>query len=347
MRMLIYVWGIVVPFQLYIYGVHTWEYNLKTLAVICAKSTVNYGPAFVVAQKFYGLIHLEGHAAWRGGLCKPHCWFLERSGEWFWVPMQGSFPEAPRTFHVCMHHKYCNNLDDLTCTLYYDRASRSDFFLKFLPRMHIFRSLGFGMLYHFYLQKSWNNLRRQLRAMMWVYAQFVFVGIVQPQWMPVIHMFAMQLVYTFFYFVHEWGMHAFIDPLDSNTPFLEQNTTVLLDNDLHGEAYHLSHHSMNTTYACKDKVKEKKHFDKVMNTGRHGRQFNCFKDLKYIQLFRLLMKRDYDGLAKHLVLSKNVELTHEEKVDLVKRRTRKFDYTAYSQEFLESRGFYGPCMHVE
>ncbi|KAK3285691.1 hypothetical protein CYMTET_6715 [Cymbomonas tetramitiformis] len=347
MRLLLYVWFVVVPFHVYLHYVYQWGYDLKTVGMMIALSTVNYGPSFATAKAFFGLIHLEGHAAWRGGLMKRPFWFLERSAEWMWTPIQGALPEGPRTFHVCMHHKYFNNLDDLTCTLFYDRASKKDFFLKFMPRMYVLRTLGFGMLYHFYLKKSWKNFKRQVVAMVWVYAQVALAALLQPTWLPVIHMLAMQLVYTMFYFVNEWGMHAFIDPLESNNPFLEKNTTILPDTNYQSEAYHLSHHAKNTSYAAKDKYKEQKFYEVEVNTDKNRRQYNCFSGMVYLDLFKKLMKADFDSLAEHLVLSKNVEMSHKEKVELLKRRTRKFDYRSYTQEFLESRGFYGPLMHVE
>lgn len=86
------------------------------------------------------------------------------------------------------------------------------------------------------------------------------------------------------------------------------------------DGYHTSHHLNAKRHWSEHPVAFVKTKERYQSEGAL-----TFKDIDYIMITVRVLTKNYDCLAKHLVpMGKQIGMTHQEKMDMLRTKTRKF-----------------------
>eukprot|EP00854_Cymbomonas_tetramitiformis_P005150 gene5150-6263_t len=313
-----------------------WEANIATAALLWVY-TLAQGPTALFSVA--GLGHIAGHAYWAGGLFKKQYSFLNNWPQWGSLPMHGRFPENDRLCHVLCHHKYCNNLDDVECHLWYNRSSAFDFFFKYNPRLLVLRQWHVGYTMKFANERRWKHAFGVLKGQAFMFALGAALATLNPLaflFVFVIPTFATNLIYN----SGEWAMHGFSNPnstVDSQNHIVK-NCTILVDETPQREAFHAVHHAFNTSMSTPRKVDEQKRMHQVYETADIP---FAFAKTEWKDCFTRLLGGKFEEMEACFVLPEGVNMKKEDKIALLKQSVEPIDLSKKTCGELTSTGLLG------
>ncbi|MCO4747557.1 MAG: fatty acid desaturase, partial [Proteobacteria bacterium] len=218
--------------------------------------------------------------------------------------------------HVGMHHAESNMWDDTSSTLTYER----DNIFHFLQYWLRFLLIGMLDLLAYNYKKGRMKLFRMLilveggyiaavAGLFWLNPKATFVVFLVPVF-----------VMRFAMMSGNWGQHALVC---SEEPNNEYRKSVNLLHARHNrrcfnDGYHIVHHIYPTMHftempaSFEDNIETYVENKAIVFSGIMGNQM----------IWKFLMMRDYDSLAKHYVHLGGPKKSHEEVVALLKSRTR-------------------------
>ncbi|QPG96259.1 hypothetical protein C2857_003674 [Epichloe festucae Fl1] len=247
-------------------------------------------------------------------------------------PLMGHTWNSYYYHHVKHHHVEANGPDDLSSTIRYQRDSIPDF-LHYVGRF--FFLVWFDLPIYF-LRKSRPGMAFKTAASEFgTYAFYYLVSRVvgtKATFFVYILPFVMLRIGLM---VGNWGQHAFVDQDKPDSDFRSSITVVDVASNrfCFNDGYHTSHH-LNPLRHWRDhpiSFLEQKHT--YIDEGAL-----VFHNIDFLMITFRLMAKDYEHLAKCLVpMGEQINLTMEERVQLLKKLTRKFSEEEIAQKFKKNR----------
>ncbi len=237
---------------------------------------------------------------------------------WVIGPHVGQPPESYFAHHLGMHHKEGNLPDDLSSTMKYQRDS----FIDFLRYYFSFLFVGTFELIGYLKRKHPKLLKRMFvgEGVWYLVATLMTIY----NWKAGLTIYFGPLIMTrFLLMAGNWTQHAFVDPEDWDNDYRTVVTFINspYNHSCFNDGYHLGHH-----------LKSSRHWldmpqdfvDKQEEILKH--QSFVFRKIDYFMMWVMLMTKRYKLLASFMVdLDPERSLTIDEKVDLIKRRLKRFN----------------------
>jgi uncharacterized protein YeeX (DUF496 family) len=221
---------------------------------------------------------------------------------------------------MTMHHLEGNLPKDLSSTMKYQRDSVVDFAKYWLD----FFFLSMFKLGRYQLGRKRTNLAVWMFIGEWSWYLGVAIGC-YFNWQATLTIFiAPFLVCRFVMMAGNWGQHAFVCPDDPGSSYKSSITCInhRYNERCFNDGYHISHH-----------LKANRHWtehpqellDNVENYIKHDAL--VFRDIDFIGVWFLLMRKDYEKLADHFVDMRDTPMPREQLIALMKKRTQAIDCT--------------------
>ncbi|KAG6032391.1 hypothetical protein E4U40_006297 [Claviceps sp. LM458 group G5] len=288
----------------------------------------------VVMQVYYvGTYTLmqHQHIHQRGILAKQFA-ILDQLLPYILDPLMGHTWNTYYYHHVKHHHVEGNGPDDLSSTIRFQRDSVPDF-LCYVGRFYFL--IWFDLPRYFFRK---NRPRMALKMICSELANYAFyylvsriAGIKATFFVYIIPLLIMRMGLM----VGNWGQHAFVDQNEPDSDFRSSVTLVDVASNrfCFNDGYHTSHH-LNPLRHWRDhpiSFMEQKH-----TYAKEGAL--VFHNIDYLMITFRLLAKDYDHLAKCLVpIGDQIKLTMDERVQLLKKSTRKFSEEEIAQKFKKTR----------
>ncbi|KAI9375179.1 hypothetical protein BJX61DRAFT_192051 [Aspergillus egyptiacus] len=254
-----------------------------------------------------------------GGILKKRLWWFDEVFPYITNPLMGHTWNSYYYHHVKHHHVEANGPDDLSSTIRYQRDELADF-LCYVGRFFLFIWLELPL---YFLRKG--KIHFALKAAAWELGNYLIILFFWNciSWKATLCVFVLPLVQLRIgLMVGNWGQHAFVDEVDPNSDFRSSITLIDVASNrfCYNDGYHTSHH-LNPLRHWRDhpmallQQKERYIAEKAL----------VFRNIDYIMITIRLLRKDYMYLARCLVpLGDQIEMTLEERADMLRRKTRKF-----------------------
>jgi hypothetical protein len=270
---------------------------------------------FVLAQYFTAPYILALHVSSHRGIFRREYRWLQGFVVWVLGPLVGQTPETYKAHHMGMHHTEENLEGDLSSTMPYQR-DRFGHWLHYLAR---FLFLIFPELSAYMLSRRRYRLVRRLWAGELGYLAVV-IGLLFLNWQVTLWVFVVRLFVTrLALMAGNWTQHAFIDPKDPASPY--KSCLTLIDTPYNrmcfNDGFHVGHH-----------IKPNRHWsempdDFLRNLDRYAEERAVvIRGLDYFHLWLLLMLKQHQKIAQHLVVWPGMDDSLEGRVAWLKSRLR-------------------------
>jgi fatty acid desaturase len=277
----------------------------------------------VFAAHFYlGHLYFKGpfglmlHCAIHRPLFKSDYGFLNNYLPWFLAPFFGHTPETYRAHHIGMHHAENNLEPDGSCTMGYQRDDLRDF------GKYVGRFLLFGVYdmyqYHRKLNRKFFTTRI-LAGEIFFYTMVVvlcFVNFTAAFWAFIFPLFVFRVVAM----LGNWSQHSFVDAEDPGNAYKNSGTCInhKYNHKCWNDGYHISHHILPHLHWTE-------HPQHLIDKSHEYAENKAlvFENLDFLRIFLLLMAKNYDKLADHVVNINGTFESKEEIIALMKERTAK------------------------
>lgn len=245
---------------------------------------------------------------------------FNHNGRWvevliFWVlaPLFGQTPGTYYAHHIGMHHVENNTRSDISSTMHFQRDSLLDF-----SRYLIAFVVGVIPTLRIYL---WKKRRYKLlkRILIGESLYFLLVGVLLIiNWQATIIVFLIPLlVIRFAMMAGNWAQHAFIDP---ENPFnIYRNSITCINTNYNkrcfNDGYHIGHH-----------LKMNRHWSEMPTDFEtnikiyQAENAIVFEKLDYFMVWILLMSKNYNRLAQHMVDLGSSKRSIAERLAILKAR---------------------------
>lgn len=297
---------VLIPFAIVLYlpGVFRWWLAPIYWAVL-------YG---FFADKYILMLHNTSHRP----LFKREWKSLNLYIPWVLGPFCGETPETYYIHHITMHHAEGNLVKDLSSTMKYQRDSLFDFVRYWLD---------FIFLAMFKLGR-YQAVKGRQRLVMWMMigeiSFYVWVALLLTVNVgaTVTVFVAPFCVARFVMMAGNWGQHAFVCPDDPGSSYKSSITCVnhRYNQRCFNDGYHISHH-LSATRHWTDHPQEL--LDNADNYVKH--QALVFQDIDFLGVWALLMVKNYEKLADHIVDMGEEPRSKEQWIALMKHRTQRID----------------------
>jgi len=268
---------------------------------------------FVFKGPFGLMLHCTSHRPW---FKKAYNW---ANGYLPWVvgPFFGQTPGTYASHHIGMHHRENNLEEDLSSTMHYQRDSLRDF-LKYFAN---FFFLGVVTLSNYFDKHNQKKLRNRV-----IRGELIFfimcIGLAFISWQATIWVFVLPFfISRLIMMLGNWTQHSFIDPKDPGNLYKNSITciNVKYNHKCWNDGYHISHHikpAMHWTL-------HPEHLQSNLEEYQKNEAL-IFDRLDFLQVWFLLMRRNYKKLANHLVNINGMFSSEDEAIQVLKKRTTKF-----------------------
>lgn len=234
---------------------------------------------------------------------------------WIMGPFFGETPETYFAHHVGMHHPENNLPEDISSTLHYRRDHFGHFLVYFLR-------FFFGVIIE--LPRYFARKGRTKLIVKSLGGEFAFMAVVAlllyVNWRATVMVFVVPLVLTrFLMMAGNWAQHAFIDEDAPENCYRNSITCInsMYNQRCFNDGYHIGHH-----------VKQTRHWTEMpgdfqANIATYAKEKAIvFTGIDFFIVWAFLMLQRYDWLAKCLVSLTPEEMTMDEKIALLRSRTR-------------------------
>jgi fatty acid desaturase len=277
----------------------------------------------VFAAHFYlGHLYFKGpfglmlHCAIHRPLFKSDYGFLNNYLPWFLAPFFGHTPETYRAHHIGMHHAENNLEPDGSCTMGYQRDSFKDF------GKYVGRFLFFGVYdmyqYHSKLNRKFFTTRI-LAGEIFFYSMVIvlcFLNFTAAFWAFIFPLIVFRVVAM----LGNWSQHSFVDAEDPGNAYKNSGTCInhKYNHKCWNDGYHISHHILPHLHWTE-------HPQHLIDKSKEYAENKAlvFENLDFLRIFLLLMAKNYDKLADHVVNINGTFESKEEIIALMKERTAK------------------------
>jgi hypothetical protein len=270
------------------------------------------------------------------GVLAPKFWLFDNLFPYLLDPMHGHTWNSYFYHHIKHHHVEGNGGEDLSTTMYYDRDSIPDF-LTYVGRFVFFIWLELPL---YFWRKG--QFKYAARCAFWeignyvaIYMLYNYVNARATTFVFILPLTVMRLGLM----VGNWGQHALVDPADPDSDYLSSIT--LIDVPVSAASSFPSKLALTIEKSNRFSYNDGYHTSHHLNPRRHWRDHPVaflkqkdryakenalvFRNVDYIFITVNLLRKNYDYLAKCLIpIGDQVKLTHEERVEMLRRRTRKF-----------------------
>ncbi|MBX3465957.1 MAG: fatty acid desaturase [Planctomycetes bacterium] len=233
--------------------------------------------------------------------------------DWALGPLAGQSPCTYHAHHLGMHHVENNLWADASSTLPYRRDSALDF-LRYWGR---FLVAGVVDLVAYLLGRRRTKLAR--RAALGELAYLATLGaLLWVEWRATLVVFVVPLVAArFAMMAGNWAQHAFVDPADPGNPYRNSLTTIntRYNRRCFNDGYHIGHHLKPSRHWSELPGELLEHLDTYRDQGAL-----VLEGLDFFQVWALLMVKDHDTLARHVVHLGGAPRSHDETVALLRAR---------------------------
>jgi fatty acid desaturase len=214
--------------------------------------------------------------------------------DWVLGPLAGQSPWTYHAHHLGMHHVEDNLWADTSSTLAFQRDSARDF-LRYWGR---FLVAGVADLVRYLDAERRPKLAR--RALVGELTYLVAVGaLLWVDWRATLVVFVAPLAFArFAMMAGNWAQHAFVDPSDPGNAYKNSITSIntRYNRRCFNDGYHIGHH-----------LKPSRHWSELPDELRENlatyrdQGALVFEGLDFFQVWALLMVKDHDTLARHVV----------------------------------------------
>jgi hypothetical protein len=261
---------------------------------------------------------------------------LSKRWPWSWVdavfpyvldPLIGHTWNSYYYHHVKHHHVEGNGPDDLSSTI---RYQRDDIFnlLHYVGRFYFL--IWFDLPGYFIQKKQYKSAAK---AAFWEISNILIIfALARWRFLPTFFTLILPLlVLRLGLMLGNWGQHAFVDEVEPDSDFRSSITLLDISSNrfCFNDGYHTSHH-LNPRRHWRDhpvafmKQKVKYADERAL----------VFSDIDYLMVTVRLMMKDYEHLAKKLVpMGDQIDMSFEERVAMLKRKTRKFTEEEVKMKF--------------
>ncbi|KAJ6107768.1 hypothetical protein N7523_009091 [Penicillium sp. IBT 18751x] len=258
--------------------------------------------------------HIHGN-----GVLASQYWVFDTLFPYLLDPMLGHTWNSYFYHHIKHHHVEGNGEHDLSTTMFYDRDSVRDF-ACYVGRFIFFVWLELPL---YFFRKG--QFKYGCKAAFWELGNYLAIYILYNYVNARATTFVLILPLTVMRFglmVGNWGQHAFVDPIDPDSDYRSSITLVDVPSNRYSfnDGYHTSHH-LNPRRHWRD-------HPVAFLTGRDRyaeERALVFRNVDYIFITVNLLRKNYLYLAKCLIpMGDQVNMTMEERVEMLRGRTRRF-----------------------
>lgn len=235
---------------------------------------------------------------------------------WIVAPFFGHTPETYFVHHIGMHHVENNLENDESSTMPYQRDSFKDF-LKYFSDFFFF---GIFELYLYHKKRNRKNFVAKMVAGEVSY-YIIIIALCFVNLAATLAVFIIPfLIFRVITMMGNWAQHAFVDIDDPANHYKSSITciNVKYNHRCWNDGYHISHHirpDMHWTEHPKHLLENSQQYA----TNRAV----IFCGLDFLQVFMLLMKKNYEKLADNVVNINGTFGSKDEVIALLKYRTKK------------------------
>ncbi len=242
---------------------------------------------------------------------------------WVLGPFYGETPETYFGHHVMMHHAENNLVDDLSCTMNYQRDS----FIDFLKYFFLFFFFGMSDLTYYFKRK---NRGKFIKKILLGEIGFIVMCIVlwQFNWQATLTVFILPFVAARFgMMAGNWAQHAFIDSADPANSYKNSITCINCgyNHSCFNDGYHIGHHLRPTMHWTDMPDELEKNIEKYKQNGAI-----IFQGIDFFVIWFLLVTGSYKFLASKYVDIRNEFKSREEVITFLKMRVAKIQLTRVS-----------------
>lgn len=237
---------------------------------------------------------------------------------WVLGPFYGETPETYFGHHIMMHHAENNQIDDLSCTMNYQRDSFTDFLKYFF----IFFFFGMSDLTYYFKRKNrWKFVRKVLMGEI----GFIVMCIVlwQFNWAATLTVFIIPfIVARFGMMAGNWAQHAFIDASDPESPYKNSITCINTgyNRTCFNDGYHIGHHVRPNMHWTDMPGELQKNIEKYKQNNAI-----IFQGVDFFVIWFLLVTKSYKTLASKYVDIRQEFSNQEEIIAMLKTRIARFE----------------------
>lgn len=285
---------------LYIWGRPPWY-----LFVVQAGLVLYFSAPYILA------LHVSSHRQ----VFRPEYRWLQTVAVWLLGPFVGQTPETYRVHHMGMHHAEGNMPDDLSSTMPYQR-DRWTHFAHYFLRFFFLIPVELGI--YNARRGHWRMLQKMLVGEVSYIVALVALMFLNP--LVTTFVFLLPLVFLRFALMSgNWAQHAFVDPEDPANPY--KNSITFIDSPYNrrcfNDGFHIGHHVKPNRHWTEMPADFTRHLDKYAEEGAI-----VFRGIDYFQIWLLLMTRNHERLARHLVAWPGTDGSIEGRVALLRSRLR-------------------------
>ncbi|KAI8938722.1 hypothetical protein NX059_004590 [Plenodomus lindquistii] len=258
------------------------------------------------------------HIHMRGVLSKKYS-LVDELFPYILDPLMGHTWNSYYYHHVKHHHVEGNGPNDLSSTIRYQRDDVWDF-LRYVGRFYFL--IWFDLPRYFLSTRKPGLAFRAAGCELGNYAflcfMFTRVNALATTFVYIIPLALMRLALM----TGNWGQHALVDEVEPDSDFRSSITLIDVPSNryCYNDGYHTSHHLNPLRHWREHPVaflSQKKQY-----SDEHAL---VFYNIDYMFLTINLLRKNYEHVAQCLVpMGDQMKLTMEERVEMLKRKTRKF-----------------------
>ncbi|KAI9779423.1 MAG: hypothetical protein M1839_007388 [Geoglossum umbratile] len=269
---------------------------------------------------------LHNHIHNNGVLAKEYAW-LDQTFPYVLGPLMGHTWNSYYYHHVKHHHAENNGPDDLSSTIRYQRDELTHF-LVYLLR---FIALIWVELPLYFLRK-----RRPVMAIKVAVSELasyaaIYILAMRNFSATLIVLILPLLLMRVGMMVGNWGQHAFVDETEPASDLRSSITLIDVASNRYcfNDGWHTAHH-LNPRRHWRDHPLS---FIKCKSQYQDGRAL-IFYNIDFLMVTIKLLQKDYDYLAKCFVpIGGQIGMSHDEVVDMLKAKTRRFTEESIQKKF--------------
>lgn len=299
-----YILFIVIPVSILQFFYFSWWFAVPFLLFNIA---TGLGP-------FILMLHNTSHRK----LFKQEYDFLNNLIPWVLGPFYGETPETYFGHHIMMHHAENNLIDDLSCTMNYQR----DRFIDFMKYFWLFFFFGMSDLgYYFKRKNRWKFLRKIMFGEIGFFALCILLW--QVNWQATLTVFLLPFfIARFGMMAGNWAQHAFLHAPTPANCYVNSLTCInaTYNKTCFNDGYHIGHHLRPNMHWTEMPIEFQENIEKYKANNAV-----VFEDTDFFVVWFMLMIKNYDYLANHFLDINEQFKTKEEIIAFLKVRVAKID----------------------
>lgn len=271
---------LLIPAAVLLFFYFTWWIAVPVLLL---NTAIGLGP-------FILMLHNTSHRK----LFKQEFDWMNNIIPWVLGPFYGETPETYFGHHVMMHHSENNLIDDLSCTMNYQRDSFTDF-LKYFS---LFFFLVFiDLSYYFKRKNRWKFIRKIAFGEIGFFTMCAVLW--QFNWQATLMVFMIPFfISRFGMMAGNWAQHAFIDADSPDNNYRNSITCIncAYNKTCFNDGYHIGHHLRPNMHWTDMPGEFQKNIEKYEQNNAI-----IFEGIDFFIIWFLLVTKNYNYLASKYV----------------------------------------------